>query len=240
MSEKEMDRVVKHSQSAHYGLGVMYYTTRYCGLIFKKNMIPNGSVLELGPAEGDMTDILYPNFSEDYTVVDGYDLFVKGIQERYPKVKGHVSLFEDFELSRGGYDNIILGHVLEHVIDPVDILKKCGTWLNPGGRILAAVPNSESIHRQAAVMMGMLSSTKQLNETDERNGHRRVYDMKMLQTDFEDAGLKIVKTGGYWLKPLSNSQVDATWDLEMVNAFLQMGEKYPEIAGEIYVVAGLK
>lgn len=130
--------------------------------------------------------------------------------------------------------------MLEHVIDPVDILKKCGTWLNPGGRILAAVPNSESIHRQAAVMMGMLSSTKQLNETDERNGHRRVYDMKMLQTDFEDAGLKIVKTGGYWLKPLSNSQVDATWDLEMVNAFLQMGEKYPEIAGEIYIVAGLK
>lgn len=132
----------------------------------------------------------------------------------------------------------MLGHVLEHVIDPVDILKRCGTWLNDGGRILAAVPNSESLHRQAAVLMGMLSSTKQLNATDEKNGHRRVYDLKALKNDFHDAGLKIIKTGGYWLKPLSNGQIEATWNYDMVNAFLKLGEKYPEIAGEIYIVAG--
>ena len=234
---EEKKRVQEHSASMHYGSGVMHYTTQYCGEIFRQNMVSDGSVLELGPAEGDMTDILYPVFSTDYTVVDGADEFVTEIKNRYQNIKGEACLFEDFR-PEGGYDNIVLGHVLEHVIDPVDILKRCRTWLNGDGRILAAVPNSESLHRQAAVLMGMLSNTKQLNKTDEKNGHRRVYDLNTLKKDFNEAGLRIIKTGGYWLKPLSNGQIDATWNHDMVNAFLKLGEKYPEIAGEIYIVAG--
>lgn len=52
--------------------------------------------------------------------------------------------------------------------------------------------------------MGLLEMEKQLNEGDIRIGHRRVYDMKSLKNDFMDAGLEIVTSGGYWLKPESN------------------------------------
>jgi len=48
------------------------------------------------------------------------------------------------------------GHVLEHVDDPVAVLRLVKSWLKPGGRVLAAVPNARSIHRQAAVIMGLL------------------------------------------------------------------------------------
>ena len=54
---------------------------------------------------------------------------------------------------------------------------------------------------------------------------------------FMSAGLRIDVFGGYWLKPLSNSQIESQWTQAMLDAFMQLGERYPDIAGEIYVLA---
>lgn len=234
MNELEKQRITKHSSIACYAAGVMQKATSYCCDIFRRNMRP-GSVLELGPAEGIMTDMLFPYY-KNYTIVDGADFFVKAILERHPEIEGHCTLFEEFQPSKK-YNNIILGHVLEHVEDPVVILKMCASWLAKDGVILAAVPNSHSIHRQAAVLMELLKTEKELNETDRKNGHRRVYDIQSLQKDFADASLNTVKCGGYWLKPEHNAFIDSNWNDKMIDAFLQLGENYPDIAGEIYVVA---
>lgn len=234
MNQYEKKHVIEHSIMASYSEGVMTKTTRYCGEIFKRFM-NEGSVLELGPAEGVMTDFLFPYF-EDYTVVDGADFFIDSILEKHPSIKGYSCLFEDFSTERK-FDNIILGHVLEHVSEPTSILRMCYGWLAESGRILAAVPNSSSIHRQAAVKMGLLEYEKQLNETDKKNGHRRVYDMDELKEVFVSSGFSIVKSGGYWLKPLSNGQINEYWNDKMIDAFLSLGEQYIDIAGEIYIVA---
>lgn len=233
--DSEKIRLEKIAQVSKYAFGVNSLSVEYSTKIFKENMI-KGSVLEMGPAEGVMTDRLYPLWKEDYTVVDGAAVFVENIVSRYPEIVGHVSLFEKF-LPERKFDNIILGHVLEHVESPVKILKNCKEWLNPHGRIVAAVPNSNSLHRQAAVIMGMLKNTNELNEADIYHGHRRVYCLNELENDFEEAGLHIIKSGGYWLKPLSNSQLEEQWSDELMNAYMELGEKYPDIAAEIYVVA---
>lgn len=233
-SESEKKRLDNIADVSRYAMGANVYAIRHGGKLFLKYM-QEGNVLEMGPAEGVMTDILFPHFS-DYTVVDGAEKFVNAIVDRHPGIKGHVSLFEEFN-STEKYRNIILGHVLEHVEDPVAILRKCAEFLDIGGRILAAVPNCNSIHRQAAVTMGLLSSTKELNETDRYHGHRRVYDYEEFQADFEAAGLSIKESGGYWLKPVSHRQIEETWNSEMIEAFMELGEHYPDIAAEIYVVA---
>lgn len=108
---------------------------------------------------------------------------------------------------------------------------------NGVGVILCAVPNSHSLHRQIAVKMGILENENSLNETDIKNGHRRVYNYNSLKNDFFAAGLKIKFSGGYWLKPLSNSQIDDFFTPQMNNSFIELGELYPEIAAEIYIVA---
>ncbi len=235
MDNKEKIRVIECSKSAHYSDSkIMWMATKYCGEIFKRYLRP-GSILELGPAEGVMTDFLYPSH-DNYTIVDGADFFVKNIMERHKGIRGYTCLFEEF-VPDMQFDNIIMGHVLEHVKDPVYILKKAMSWLANGGMIIAAAPNSESIHRQAAVTMGMLETTKQLNPTDIQNGHRRIYDMESLKQDFLDAGAHIQQCGGYWLKPISNGQIEEDWDMKMIDAFLRLGEEYPDIAGEIYIVA---
>ena len=51
------------------------------------------------------------------------------------------------------------------------------------------------------------------------------------------AGYRIEIFGGYWIKPISNAQIDAQWSAEMLDAFMRLGERYPDIAAEIYVVA---
>lgn len=43
--------------------------------------------------------------------------------------------------------------------------------------------------------------------------------------------------GGYWLKPVSNGQIEENWTGKMVEAFMKLGERYPDIAAEIYIIA---
>ena len=221
-------------ENYNYKNGIMGIATDYCSHIFMRYMT-GSSVLELGPAEGVMTELLYPKY-EDYTVVEGATKFCNLLKERFPKMNVVNSYFENFQTDRK-YDNIILGHVLEHVDDPIYILKLCKRWLAKGGRILSAVPNSHSVHRQAAVYMGILERENMLNNTGCGLGHQRVYNFDMLKSDFEKAGCIIKYSGGYWLKPISNSQIEKQWSPDMINAFMKLGEQYPEIAAEMYIVA---
>ena len=133
----------------------------------------------------------------------------------------------------------MLGHVLEHVAHPVEVLRKAGAWLAPGGVICCAVPNARSSPRQAAVLMGILETEHSLNPTDLHHGHRRVYDPETFRAEFRAAGLTVDVTGGYWLKLLSNSQMESAWTAEIIDAFMRLGERYPDIAAEIYAIASV-
>lgn len=171
-----------------------------------------------------------------YSAVEGSSIFAQALQEKYPQMDVHACLVEEYQ-PEIKYENIILGHVLEHVKDPAEVLLLCREWLMDGGRIFAAVPNARSIHRQAAVKMGILKSVYDFSEKDRRHGHKRVFDRDMFEELFEKAGLVAVKSGGYWLKPLSDRQIEECWSQDMIQAFLLLGEEYPDIAGESYIIA---
>jgi 2-polyprenyl-3-methyl-5-hydroxy-6-metoxy-1,4-benzoquinol methylase len=232
----EVQRLEMIAQNSRYAAGVNTPTVKYSAMLFQRYLTA-GSILELGPAEGIVTEILVDKY-DDITAVDGSKLFCDKLQNRFPSMQVIHSLFEDYKPTRK-FDNIILGHVLEHVESPCEILKKARSWLSAQGKIICVVPNSASIHRQAAVIMGLLESEKSLNEADIYHGHRRVYDYEGLCNDFLSAGLSIEAAGGYWLKPLANKQIEEYWTPEMIDAFMILGEKYPEIAAEIYIVAAI-
>jgi 2-polyprenyl-3-methyl-5-hydroxy-6-metoxy-1,4-benzoquinol methylase len=208
---------------------------KYAFKIAARHMVGD-SVLEMGPAEGVMTELLVAT-GKKLTLVEGSALFCDSLRRRFPHVQTIQSLFEEFQPNEL-FDNIIMGHVLEHVEDAVDILSRAKQWLKPGtGRLFAAVPNARSLHRQAAVIIGILREEDTLNEMDLHHGHRRVFNPESFRNAFARAGLKIKIFGGYWIKPVSNAQIEASWTPEMVEAFMVLGERYPDIAGEIYVVA---
>ena len=85
--------------------------------------------------------------------------------------------------------------------------------------------------------MGLLSDEKALSESDYKNGHRRVYDMEWFKRDFTSVGLEVIESGGFWIKPLSDAQIAQSWNEQMIDAFFKLGEQYPDIAADIYIVA---
>src|SRR5688500_464573 len=100
--------------------------------------------LELGPAEGEMTQFLIENFST-LTVVEGSAELLSQIPDR-PNLNKIHSLFEEFHPNKL-FNTIIMEHILEHVDDPVGLLERVKNWLAPNGKILLGVPNGDSIHR---------------------------------------------------------------------------------------------
>jgi trans-aconitate methyltransferase len=234
MLEAEHLRLDRIAADSWYSRGLNTATVRYCGSVFARHW-KGRRCLEMGPAEGVMTPLLAQSFP-DLSLVEGAAAFCDDLRRRFPRAEVVHSLFEDFAPA-APFDTIVLGHVLEHVDDPPAILKCAASWLAPSGVICAAVPNSRSLHRQAAVLMNLLPSESSLNQTDLHHGHRRVYDPDSFCADFIAAGLNILTFGGYWLKPLSNAQMEQSWTPEMIDAFMRLGERYPEIAGEIYAIA---
>jgi 2-polyprenyl-3-methyl-5-hydroxy-6-metoxy-1,4-benzoquinol methylase len=235
MSQTEKARLESISNVSLYCAGVNSDTIKYSFKVAKRHIVGE-SILEMGPAEGVMTELLATT-GKKLTLIEGSGLFCDDLRRRFPQANTIHSLFEEFQPNEL-FDNIILGHVLEHVEDPVNVLSRAKRWLKPGvGQIFGAVPNARSLHRQAAVIMGILQEEDALNEMDVHHGHRRVFNPESFRNAFCHAGLKIEIFGGYWMKPVSNAQIEASWTPEMLEAFMVLGERYPDIAGEIYIVA---
>lgn len=190
--------------------------------------------LEMGPAEGVMTEWLCNDF-EELDIVDGSKILLDAVPN-YPNVTKHQSWFEEFSPSRK-YDTIIMEHVLEHIEHPVEVLLKVKEWLKKDGVLIIGVPNAKSIHRLAAVKMGLLQSEYQLNERDIALGHYRVYDMERFKGDVLGAGFLIQHSGGVFFKPVSNGQIQTEWTEQMIEGFYQLGKDFPEHTAEIFIVA---
>jgi SAM-dependent methyltransferase len=195
-----------------------------------------GRALEMGCADGQMTDLISRDF-EHTTVIDGSKKFIDLNSEKLAgrKIEFVHCLFEEFSPMQK-FDTIFLVHVLEHLRDPIEVLRKAANWLAPQGRILVHVPNSNSLHRHIGVKMGLLKTNDSLNEQDIKLGHYRVYDFELLRSHLKQAGLREIASGGVGIKPLSNRQMN-DWDQPLIEAFLKLGDEFPEISSEIFVVA---
>lgn len=233
MSSVEQQRV--ESLSDWYLKEQLDFDKRLIGFRYKtikpKLVGPRG--LELGPAEGEMTQFLINDF-EQLTIVEGSAELLAQIPQRPNLVKVH-ALFEEFKPEHP-FDSIILEHVLEHVDNPVGLLSRVKNWLSSNGRLFLGVPNGNSIHRLVAVKMGLLGNPCQLNSRDHALGHRRVYTPETFRADIEKSGLKVLEMGGVFFKPLANGQIQEHWTEEMIQGFYELGKDFPENAAEIYAV----
>jgi 2-polyprenyl-3-methyl-5-hydroxy-6-metoxy-1,4-benzoquinol methylase len=216
-----------------YFEGVCAAAADYSLGIVKRHLVGK-KILEVGPADGYMTRGLVEDF--DLTLVEPSETLCQKLRQRFPRARVIPALVEDFAPSES-FDNILLCHLLDHVRDPELVVRAAGSWLSPGGKIIAIAPNSESLHRQAAVRMGLLPAVNAFSERDQAQGKRRIFNREEFRRLFSAAGLEIECFGGYWLKPVSNRQIEQQWTPEMLDAFFAVGERCPEIAAEMYLVA---
>lgn len=197
--------------------------------------LPKGRALELGCFDGEFTRRL-GSIYDDLTVVEGASDLIGLAKARAPAhVDFVVSRFEDYQPD-WRYDAIFLIHTLEHVEDPVALLKQIRGWLTEQGRLFLVVPNANAASMQIAD-----ASPNADAEREVLRGHRHAFNLSTLKGAITDAGLFATKSGGVFFKAFSNRQFDQMIQAEAVGedyleGCYQLGKRYPDLSASIYAV----
>jgi len=188
--------------------------------------------------------------------IDASSVQLRRARKNCPKAEFHESLIEDFN-TKEKFDTVAMLNVLEHVMDPVYVLKKATTFFKKDGVLIIHVPNALAVNRVIARIMGTLTDEYELSPYDIKiAGHRRSYDMNLLLKDIKKSGLRVVKTGGIFYKMLSTAQIDwllkrgpwqkggfgwgrvggfkEDWKYEFCRACYEFGKIHPEECNIIY------
>ena len=167
-------------------------------------MFRPGSVLELGSFKGNFTKRLLEKF-DDVTCVEASDEAIAEAEAVLgTSVKFINGTFETVELPRR-HDNIVLTHVLEHLDDPVMVLRRINEeWLAPGGRLFLVCPNGNAPSRQIAVKMGLISHNTAVTPAEALHGHRITYALDTLERDVVASGLRVAHRSGIFFKAPSD------------------------------------
>ena len=200
-----------------------------------------GSVLELGSFKGDFTRRLLPYF-DDVSCVEASSEALEEAREKLGGAAAFVhSTFETAQLPRR-YDNIVLTHVLEHLDDPVGLLRRINQeWLSEQGRLFLVCPNANAPSRQIAVKMGLISHNSAVTPAEREHGHRRTYALDTLERDAAAAGLKVRHRSGIFFKALANFQWDRLLETDIISpAYLEgcymLGQQYPDLCASVFLL----
>lgn len=201
-----------------------------------------GSLLKLGSFKGGFTRRLL-QFFRDVICVEASSEAIGIAAERLGCSVDLVNArFEDVELPRR-YDNIILTHVLEHLHDPVAVLRRMNEeWLSDRGILFLACPNGNAAaSRQIAAKMGLIPRNSVVTPFEAEHGHRRTYTLDTLDHDAVAAGLLVLHRAGIFFKALANFQWDRLLQTDIVSkAYLEgcfkLGQQYPDLCSSIFLM----
>lgn len=233
----ELKDTADHKYAYNFDFDVMH---RFMIQAFEPFIKP-GNCLELGSFKGDFTRRLTPLFN-DITCVEASDEAITMAQKEFGnKVKFVNALFEKVTLPEK-YDNIILTHVLEHLDEPVAVMKRINDeWLSDKGRFFLVCPNANAPSRQIAVKMGLITHNNAITPAEEAHGHRITYTLDTLERDARAAGLKVVHRSGIFFKALANFQWDRLLNTDIISEeYLQgcykLGQIYPDLCSSIFLM----
>jgi ribosomal protein S18 acetylase RimI-like enzyme/SAM-dependent methyltransferase len=200
-----------------------------------------GNLLELGSFKGDFTKRLLPYF-DDITCVEASEEAIAVAKEQLGSgIKFIKAVFETADLPEK-YDNIVMTHVLEHLDDPVAVLKRINDeWLSDTGRFFLVCPNANAPSRQIAVKMGLISHNTAVTPAEKEHGHRITYSLDTLERDARAGGLRVVHRTGIFFKALANFQWDRLLKTDIISheyleGCYQLGQQYPDLCSSIFLM----
>ena len=238
---RDFDREMRDGPGRRYAYGFDFDVMHPFILRSFAPFFRGGSVLELGCFKGDFTRHLLAHF-DDVTCVEASEA---ALAEARQKVGERATLIhstvETAVLPRR-YDHIVLSHVLEHLDDPVGLLRRIHReWLAEGGRLFLVCPNGNAPSRQIAVKMGLITHNSAVTPAEAEHGHRRTYTLDTLERDAVAAGLEVVHRTGVFFKALANFQWDRLLQTDIVSAeylegCYQLGQQYPDLCASIFLL----
>lgn len=106
---------------------------------------PNGRVLEIGFGAGE----LLQNLQARGWSAEGIDTDAKAVAAARDRgLKAHLGTLAEQRFSDAIFDAIVMSHLIEHVHDPIGLLKECRRVLTTHGSLVLVTPNIDSLaHR---------------------------------------------------------------------------------------------
>ncbi len=233
----EIKDTAEHQYAYNFDFDVMHpYMIKSFMPFFK-----SGSLLELGSFKGDFTKRFLDHF-DDVTCVEASDVAIEEARRKLGDRVQYVNArFETATLPRR-YDNIVMTHVLEHLDDPVQVLKRINDeWLAEDGCFFLVCPNANAPSRQIAVKMGLISHNAAVTPAEAEHGHRCTYSLDTLERDAVAAGLQVVFRSGIFFKALANFQWDRLLQTDIISkeyleGCFQLGQQYPDLCSSIFLL----
>jgi 2-polyprenyl-3-methyl-5-hydroxy-6-metoxy-1,4-benzoquinol methylase len=112
--------------------------------------------------------------------------------------------FLDFNGSRGSFNVIFLRHVLEHIPEPVKVLKKIHSLLTNNGYAVFEFPNIESMNFNLKRLLGKYGLKKKEYKANYKPGHCCEFSRKSFQYLAAHTNFKIIVWKTYSYKRISN------------------------------------
>ena len=238
---RDYDQELKDSAGSLYAYGFDVDVIHPLMIHSFKPFIKQGSLLELGSSKGDLTARLIPHFN-DVTCVEASGEAILEAKAKLGDRPAYIqSTFETVTLPEH-YDNIVMTHVLEHLDDPVRVLKRINNeWLADSGRFFLVCPNANAPSRQIAVKMGLISHNSAVTPAEAEHGHRCTYTLDTLERDAVAAGLKVVHRSGIFFKALANFQWDKLLQTDIISkeyleGCYKLGQQYPDLCSSIFLM----
>jgi len=204
--------------------------------VIQKYLGKNKTVLEVGSADGVMTNLLHKEckvldvvepscvYADKISMIDGvrhiYNCFLEDIDEPIQ------------------YDVVLLMGLLHHIEKPEEFLDTVKKFITPNGIVLATVPNVNSIHRQIGVEMGLLNDVKSSSQRNISFQQFGRFTKDTFLKLFKKSNYEVADNYGYMFKPFS-SEMMMKLDLTdaQVNALFAIGRKYQDMCSQLFVAA---
>ena len=149
-----------------------------------------GTLLDLGASAGHLGAAVRDHF--DRTVGFEYEVACIGSLKKIFD-EAAIADLETIRRLPSGIDAIVLGDVLEHLRDPVALLKLVHDSLGEKGRAFVSVPNIANITVRLGLLLGIFEY-RDRGILD--NTHLRFYTMRTIRRQIEQAGFRILAVRG--------------------------------------------
>lgn len=208
--------------------------TRGTGAAIARRLSPGERVLELGCATGLMT----VSFVAAGATVVGVDRSEQYLQRARARgldgatfVQGEAEEYDE----GAPFAHVTATNLFHEVPDPDRFLRRCRERLETGGYLHLSLQNPQSIHRLAALELGMIGALHEVSARGQKYATLQLYDADQLAAMGEAAGMTPVDQEGVMLKPLPNDWM-ALLPEQVLDGFQAVARHFPRHCAMNYLV----
>jgi 2-polyprenyl-3-methyl-5-hydroxy-6-metoxy-1,4-benzoquinol methylase len=120
-----------------------WWSNRFNAMLARRYGRRGGRLLEIGSGMGHLVGQLDDTF-QTYGI-DVNHWAVSKSREAAPKTHLHTASAQELPFSDGSFNVVIIKHIVEHLPDPQRAIQEIGRVTEPGGTLLLATPNLDSL-----------------------------------------------------------------------------------------------